>query len=385
MLLYADRLVGEEVFDIIGGVSVHKRTGLITLSILVFLASIMISGCEEEKTVDKESEITVTAAAAQVQEIAQSASYSGVVRGHNEVYIIPKVAGRVTAIYGVPGDYVHQGQTLITLDNSDYDASVRQGQAGLQMAEISLENARVNFERIAQLYEAEAISQKDYEAAESGVKSAEAAVEQASAGLAQIMTQVNNCTITAPISGTLGSINLSLGDMASPGAPAAVVSDTSRLEIEIMVSEGEVSYITPGSEVDIKIKAVGEKEFTGTIANVAAVADQLKRNYAVKISLDNEDNIIKSGMFAEVTGSTLKKADGICVPQSAIVPKGATMVVYVVDEENRAREREVTTGIEAEDIVEITAGITAGETVITKGNTLVREGTLVRLVSGGSK
>lgn len=363
----------------------HKRVGAITLLIFILLASILAAGCNDKKTVEKETEITVSAAAAKVQEIAKSATYSGIVRGQNEVYIIPKVAARVIGIYATPGDQVRQGQTLITLDSSDFAASVQQAQAGKQLAEISLQTAQDNFARIEELYKAGAVSQKDYEAAQSGVKSAEAAVAQAAAGLAQVMNSVNNCTITAPISGTLGSTNLSLGDMASPTSTAAIVSDTSRLEIEIMVSESEVNYITPGSEVDVKIKALGDQVFKGTIANVAAVADPLKRNYAVKISLDNQDNTIKSGMFAEVTGSTIKKADAICVPQSAIVPKGATNVVYVVDSENRARERQVTIGIEAETMVEITKGIESGEKVITKGNTLVREGTLVRVVSGGVK
>ncbi len=363
----------------------RKRTRLVSVIMLTILGAALITGCSQEQTVEKESEITVTAAAAQTQNISKSATYSGIVRGQNEVYIIAKAAARVTGIHAVPGDQVSQGQTLITLDSSDYDAAVRQAQAGLHMAELSLENARQNFERIAKLYEANAISQKDFEAAQNGVKTAEVAVEQASAGLAQVMTQVNNCIITSPINGTLGSINLSLGDMSNPASPAAVVTDTSRLEIEVLVSESEVSYITPGSEVEVRIKALGDQKFKGTIANVATVADPIKRNYAVKVSLDNPDNTIKSGMFAEVIASTINKEDAVCVPQSAIVPKGATTVVYVVDNENRARERQVTVGIENATIVELTDGIQPGEKVITKGNTLVREGTLVRVVAGGGK
>jgi RND family efflux transporter MFP subunit len=373
------------VLIINGGVLVLRRTGLVSVIMLILLGAALITGCGQEKTVEKETEITVNAAAAQKQDISKSATYSGIVRGQNEVYIIAKAAARVTGIYANPGDQVSQGQTLITLDSSDFDAAVRQAQAGLQMAELSLENARQNFERIEKLYEADAISQKDFDAAQNGVKTAEVAVEQASAGMAQVMTQVNNCTITSPINGILGSINLSLGDMASPASPAAVVTDTSRLEIEVLVSESEVSYITPGSEVEVRVKAVGDQKFKGAIANVATVADPMKRNYAVKVSLDNPDNVIKSGMFAEVIASTINKDDAVCVPQSAIVPKGATTVVYVVDKDNRAREKQVTVGIENTTIVELTDGIQPGEKVITKGNTLVNEGTLVRVVAGGGK
>ena len=362
----------------------HKRAGLIVM-MLVLLIATLVTGCSEEQTVEKETEITVNAAVAQKQNISKSSSYSGIVRGQNEVYIIAKAAARVTGIYANPVDSVSQGQTLITLDSSDYNASVRQVQAGLQMAELSLGNARQNFERITKLYEADAISQKDFEAAQNGVNTAEVAVEQASAGLAQVMTQVNNCTITSPISGILGSINLSLGDMASPASPAAVVTDTSRLEIEILVSESEVSYITPGSEVDVKIKAVGDQKFKGTVANVATVADPMKRNYAVKVSLDNPENMIKSGMFAEVSLSTVNKDGAICVPAPALVIKGSKTVVFTVDEEKRARAKEVEVGIENSNYVEIISGILEGEEVITRGNTLVTDGTLLRVVAGGVK
>ena len=361
----------------------HKRAGKITLIVLVFLVVMLAAGCSDKKEVEKETEITVSTAAAAVQEIAKSATYSGIVRGQNEVYITPKIAARVIGIYAVPGDWVSQGQTLIMLDSSDFTASIQQGEAGMQLAEINLENAQDNFDRIAGLYDTGAVAEKDYEAALSGVRIAQASVEQAAAGLAQVMTTVNNCTITAPISGTLGSIDLSLGDMAAPGSIAAIVSDTSRLEIEIMVSESEVSFITSGSEVEVKIKAISEEAFTGLVTSVAAVADPLKRSYAAKISLDNPENKIKSGMFAEVKGSTVKKADVVCVPQSAIVPKGVSNVVFVVDAEKRARERQVSIGIETETMVEISEGVNPGEIVITKGNTLVRDGTLVRLADEG--
>lgn len=385
MQLYADPPVGNTTINIIGGVLVHKRAGLITLIVLVFLASALVAGCNEKTAVDKETEITVTVAAAQTQEITKSAAYSGIVRGQNEVYIMAKAAGRVTGIFAVPGDHVSRGQTLATLDSSDYDASVRQAQAGVQMAGLSLENARQNYERIASLYEAGVVSQKDFEAVQNGVKTAEVAVEQASAGLAQVMNQVNNCTITSPIDGILGSINLSLGDMASPASPAAVVTDTSNLEIEILVSESEISYVVPGSEVDVKIQAIGEQTFKGTIAYASTVADPVKRNFIVKVALNNPENLIKSGMFAKVIAATIKKDDAVCVPQSAIVPKGAVTVVYVVDKDSRARERQVTIGIENDAAVELADGIETGEIVITKGNTLVRDGTLVRTVSGGVK
>ncbi|MDD3898040.1 MAG: efflux RND transporter periplasmic adaptor subunit, partial [Syntrophomonadaceae bacterium] len=156
-------------------------------------------------------------------------------------------------------------------------------------------------------------------------------------------------------------------------------------EIETLVSESEVSYIKTGAVVDILVKAAGEKPFKGKVDSVSSVADPMKRNYTVKVVLDNPDNRIKSGMFAEVVISTVSKDDVLTVPLAAVVPRSGRQIVYTVDSKNRAREIDVETGLRDHKYVEIISGLKAGEQVITKGNTLVNNGTLVRVVSGGAK
>lgn len=351
--------------------------------IVLLVAALMISGCGKKEEVIKETEISVNTAQAQERSIAKSVRYSGIVRGQNEVYLMAKVPARVTAIYVKPGDRVAAGQALLTLDSSDYQAGAAQAQAGVKAAAIQLENARLALERAQKLFEAGAASQQQLEQAQSGYDSAQVGVEQANAALAMASIQLNNCTLTSPINGVVGAVNLSLGDTANPASPAAIISETSQLEIEVMVSESEISFIEPDSPVDIYVRAAGDKPFAGKIVSVATVPDPVKRNYAVKIGLDNPQGQIKSGMFAEVAVNTVKKDNAICVPTNAVVPKGARTVVYVVDNENRAQEREVQIGIENTHHVEIAKGLKAGEQVITKGSTLVADGTLVRVVAGG--
>jgi len=360
----------------------HKSTywGLI----VVLIAAFLVSGCGQEQEVVKETEISVNTAQVQEANIAKSVRYAGTVRGQNEVYLMPKVPARVTAIHVRPGDVVSQGQTLITLDSSDYQAAVAQAEAAVKGAAIQLETARAALERTQRLHEAGAVSDQQLEQAQSGYDGAQVGVETANAALAMASQQIGYCNLTSPISGVVGSINLSLGDTANPASPAAVISETSQLEIEVMVSELEISFIEVNSPVDVYVRAVSEEAFKGQVASVATVPDPVKRNYAVKISLDNSEGKIKSGMFAEVAVNTISKDNAVCVPTNAVVPKGARTVVYVVDEESRAQEREVEIGIENSNYVEIVNGLSVGEEVITKGSTLVAEGTLVRVITGGA-
>lgn len=375
----------------------NKIKTLAYILLVLVLALSLLSGCEKEKEVVKETELSVSTVKAEKRNIAQAVKYPGTVRGVNEVYIMAKVPARVTAIYVKPGDRVSAGQTLLTLDSSDYESTIRNAEAVVALAEagkktheIQLQNARLGYERTQKLFDAGAASQRDLEAAKSAVEmletgSTEASLEQAQAALLGAQTQLSHCTITSPISGVVGSVNLSLGDTASPTSPAATVSDTSRLEIETLVSESEVSYIKTGTEVNVLVKAAGEKPFKGKVDSVASVADPMKRNYTVKVVLDNPDNKIKSGMFAEVVISTVSKDDVLTVALAAVIPRSGRQIVYTVDNKNRAREIEVQTGLRDNNYVEIVSGLKGGEKVITKGNTLVNNGTLVRVVSGGAK
>ncbi|MGS0763288.1 efflux RND transporter periplasmic adaptor subunit [Syntrophomonas curvata] len=369
----------------------------LSVLLMLVLALSLLSGCDKKKEAAKETELSVATVKAEKRDIAQAVKYPGTVRGVNEVYIMPKVPARVTAILVKPGDRVSAGQTLLTLDGSDFEAAIKRGEAAVALAEagqkantIQLENARLNYERIQKLFDAGAASQQQLEGAKSAYEllstgSTEAAVEQARAGLLEAQTQLGHCTITSPINGVAGSINLSLGDTASPTSPAAVVSDTSRLEIETLVSESEVSYIKTGDMVDVMVKAAGEKPFKGRVDSVSSVPDPMKRQYTAKVVLENQDSRIKSGMFAEVVISTLSKQDVLCVPLAAVIPRSGRQIVYTVDSKNRAREVEVETELRDNRYVEISSGLKVGDQVITKGNTLVNNGTLVRVIAGGAK
>ncbi len=377
-----------------------KGKGLYFLLFLLISMSMLATGCGKEKELVKESTITVNTAPAVKCDIAKSMRYSGMVRGHNEVYITPKMPARVTAIHVQPGQRVRAGQLLLSLDSKDLNVAVKQAEAALAGAraaqvanELSLENARKNFERNEELHKAGAISDSQFEAEKLRYESLNsgavaASVAQAEAALASLQNQMENCNLTSPIDGIVGSINLSLGETASPQMPAAIVTDTGELEIELLVSEAEVSYIKMGSAVDVSIEAASEKPFTGQVKSVSVVPDPVKRSYSVKVSLPNPDGLIKSGMFAEARVDTQSKKDVLAIPVNAVVPKSGRQVVYILDvkdNEKRTREVEVETGIKNENYIEINKGLKAGQEVITRGNTLVSDGTLVRVVAGGSK
>jgi len=376
-----------------------NRSGKSIFIVLVLLLVMMlsVSGCGSDNGKVKESAQAVSVTEVQKMDLVQSVSYSGIVRGHNEVTIMPKVSARVTAIYLKPGDPIKAGQTILTLDSSDLTAAIRQAQAGVLQADaavrtnaVQLDSARTNYERSQKLFESGALSQASldsakaaYDALNSGT--AEAAAASARAALATAQDALDKCNITSPINGVLGSVNLQLGETASPASPAAIVTDNADLEVEVMVNENDVSYIKEGSTVDVVIKAAGLDKIKGKVESISTVADPTKRNFSVIVALPNQDGKIRSGMFAELSIDTISKNDVLCLPVNAVIPENGSSVVYTIDKNNKARPIDVQTGIKNDRYVEVTKGLKAGQQVITKGNTLVNDGSLVRVIAGGGK
>lgn len=362
--------------------------------VMMFFSLILLNGCGKNKEVVKETELTVQVATAQNQYIARSSRYSGKTRGINESSVTTKIAGRVTQILVKPGDTVAQGQSLIILDSTGLQTALKQAEAAVASTraqeasnKLQHENARLNYERTLSLHQAGAVSDTALEAARLQYESlhsgaVEASVAAAEAARLSLQEQVDNCNLTAPISGVVGSISVSLGDTASPQTPVAVISDTTALQVEVLVSETDVNFIQAGSQVDVAVSALGNQTAAGTISSVAPVADTQKRSFAVQIKLANPDGSIKSGMFAEVTIATANAENALCVPIEAVIARGDHSIVYTVDQESRARPLQVEPGISNGRLIQITQGLDPGTNVITKGNTLVNDGTLVRVVGG---
>lgn len=374
-----------------------KGKSLTFLLFFLLSASLLISSCSSKQQANKENEQAVNTFQVEKRDITKNVRYSGMLRGSNEVSIIPKVAARVTGIYVKPGDVVSAGQILLTLDTRDYEAALNIARAAVGVAEankraadVNLEQARLAYERQKTLHDAGAISDQALDQAKAAYDvlaagSAGAALEQALASLQQAQTNIGHCTLTSPINGIVGNITLSMGENSSTASPAAIITNSTELEASVLVNESEISYVREADEVNILVKAVNSQAFKGRVVSISTVPDPTKKNFTVKVALPNQDGQIRSGMFAEVTVNTQSKSGAVVVPVNAVIPRSGRMLVYVVDENSRAKEVDVEVGLKNDEYVEIVKGLSEGQVVITKGNTIVQGGTLVKVIAGGAK
>jgi RND family efflux transporter MFP subunit len=363
----------------------------------MMLSLFSVSGCSKAQQDAQPATIKVDTAVVKKMDITKYTGYVGSVKASNEQVIMASLPKRVTAVYVTAGQKVEKGQILVLLDSSKIAEAVQQAEAGLATAEAALEANKVqrqmalnNYNRYQELHKIGAVSDMELENAKAQYDSlntgtAEAGVAQAEAAVSLARQNLADCEIISPISGVVGLVNASVGKTASVTSPIVVINNSKNLEIEVGVSESDVSSIKAGTPAKVKIGALDEKELTGTVESVASVADSLTHTYPVKITLPNTSTAeVKSGMFAEVKLSTQRGTGVLAIPMTAVLPKNGENIVYVVNDQNKAETVAVETGLSDGTYTEIRKGLQEGQTVIIKGNTLIDETSALDLADGGT-
>ncbi|KJS12854.1 MAG: RND transporter [Peptococcaceae bacterium BRH_c8a] len=361
---------------------------------LLFILLAGITGCGNQEVVQDEPLVPVETVQAKKADLTHSLNTSGEIAADVEVAVAPKASGRVTAVRVRVGDRVGQGQTLIQLDDTDAQNGVAQAEAGLgiagvnvEMAEQSLADAQLNYDRNKALFEAEAIAQSQLDQAESGLKNARAGLKLAQEQLNQAQTGLNNArqsvssfTVVSPMAGLVAAVNVEIGAMAGPQAPVVTVVQLDTVRVKVNLSEKFIGSVKPGLEVPVTINSLN-KQYTGIVATVGPKADPVTRAFPVEIKLDNQEGAIKSGMVADLLLSTGTSKDAVTVPVDAVIEREGQFTVFVV-EDDQAKEVSVKVGVSAGQLTEIKEGIKEGQSVIVKGNRLVVDGQSVRVVDG---
>jgi len=175
---------------------------------------------------------------------------------------------------------------------------------------------------------------------------------------------------------------VSAGEMAGPSMPVAEIMYLDEVEIPVGVIEQHINNISVGDNVEVRISAIREEPFIGTIRTIPPAADMMTRTFIVTIALPNENHIIRPGMFAEVSLATRISQNVVVVPMVAVVDQGSRQTIFVV-ENGEAISRAIQLGINDGQNIEVISGIEAGDEIIIRGQHIVGHGYSVVVVEGG--
>jgi RND family efflux transporter MFP subunit len=272
----------------------------------------------------------------------------GALNSKNVSVLSSKIMGTVTSLNVHEGDYVTRGMLLAKIESGEISAQLYQAQAAYN-------NARLQYDRIKGLYDAQASTQMEMDQATLGLGTAEA-------GLKAARAMESYTTITAPISGQIVEKKINLGEMAMPGQPLLRIEDNRNLRLEVTVKEQDIRYISSGKSVRVAIDAMPGKEIKGTVAQVVPASDVRTHSFVVKVDVPAEKGLI-TGMYGRAFFPT-EKREAIVVPRAAVVEMGGLSGVHLISAEGNAVFQMVQLGEERGDGVEVLTGLKRGDRVI---------------------
>ena len=193
--------------------------------------------------------------------------------------------------------------------------------------------------------------------------------------------------VKASISGTVTQVPVQIGATVAPNLPIAKISKMEELEVILYVAERFISKMRVGLPAVIKTEAFPGELFTGSIREISPVVDQTSRTMEIKLHLDDKTSRLKAGMFAEVKVITEEKKEIVKIPAEAMINRFGEYYVFVVEEDTElsdkwiVEKRIVVPGLRIDNQLEITSGLSGGDVVVIRGQTLLEDGLSVKVVS----
>ena len=186
--------------------------------------------------------------------------------------------------------------------------------------------------------------------------------------------------VVSTVSGTVLQAPFSIGDTLTTQSGVYVVGDLSSLLVETHVPERFVASVRQGMRAELWFEAIPGETFSAEVTEINPVLDPASRTLRIRLRFLDRDPRIRAGMFATISLVTNRKVNVPVVQRASVINTYGSWIVFVVDENNIARRREVTLGIENEEYFELLSGLEMGENVVSAGQNFLSDGDPVRIV-----
>jgi membrane fusion protein (multidrug efflux system) len=310
----------------------------------------------------------VEAARVRVGPVADEISTVGSLQANESVVVRAEIAQRITAIEFTEGRTVKAGAVLVRLDAAELAAQAEQSAAAADLA-------RANLDRAKPLQAEKLLSPQAFDELSAKLKEAEA-------NLAIARERLNKATIRAPFGGRLGLRQVSPGDYVQPGQELVNLEDVSAVKVDFRVPEAGVGKVAVGQSVAVRVDAIPDRAFSGTIAAIDPRLDETTRTAMVRARVPNPRGDLLPGMFARVAVVIGERPDAILIPEQAVVPVGNDAFVFrVVD--GKAAMVKVVIGRRGGGEAEIVSGLSPDDLVVTGGQMKIRDGAAVNVINQG--
>jgi membrane fusion protein (multidrug efflux system) len=335
----------------------RKLPGYLMVSALL-AGAINIHAAESPKSAPKH----VIVAPVVSEEISDRVEALGTARANESVNITSNVTEKIREIHFEDGQKVTAGDVLVILDQAEEKANLKQAEAVRGERKLALD-------RLLQLEERKLAPTDE-------IDRTRLELEQAEASISAIKTRISDRVIRAPFDGVVGLRNISAGALVEIGDLIATLDDTSQIKLDFSVPAMFLAELKPGLKIKARATALDNRVYQGDVKSIDSRVDPVTRSVQVRALLPNPDGSIIPGILMQV--DLLRNTrQALVIPEAALLPmanKQYVMVRINKDGKDTVAKREVEIGIRLPGYVEILSGLTAGEYVVTHGNSKVRPG-----------
>lgn len=310
--------------------------------------------------------VAVETAEVTPSELESSVRAVGTLTAEASATLRAEVPGQIIGVHFKEGRPLAKDAKLFSIEATVLEAEVNEARANSNRSESALKRAQ-------ELVAKQLISGTDYDAARANYDVDVARLRSSQARLSKTV-------IRAPFDGFVGLRRINIGDYATVGQELVDVVQLDPLRVDFSVPETLLATVRPDLKIEVTVDAYPDEIFAGRIIAIAPKSDVEGHSLEVRASLPNEALKLRPGLFVRVNISLGVKTNAIVIPEQAIWPIGQNKTVYVVVD-GKAQQRVVTLGDRNPGAVEITAGLEAGETIVTAGQMKLYDGAVVRSVS----
>lgn len=331
-------------------------------------APIFWSGCSEKAGANN-LPVRVQVQKAKVFDEAETFSYSGTIEASESIPMSFNVNGTVLRVFVSEGDFVEKGQPLASLNGATLENLY-------DMSRATLDKAEDAYKRLKPMYDNGNLPEIKFVEVETGLQQARAAAAIAKKNL-------DDCDLYASADGFIGSRSIEPGMNVLPGITAFKIVAIEKVFARVSISEGEIARIGKGQRAVIRVGALGQEPYEGTVEEIGVMADPIVHTYKIKIGIPNKNNAIKPGMICEAEISSMASLSGVIVPNRAVQvdESGRTFVFGVDENREKALRKYVETGRLLNDGIEIRTGLVSGEMVVIAGQHKLVDEAPVKIVN----
>lgn len=362
-------------------------------NLLIAAVALLLASCGNKGNMKMgDNEYPVVTIGSQNAEL--QTTYPATIKGVQDVQIRPKVSGFITKVCVQEGQAVKAGQLLFVIDNTTYQAAVRQAQASVNSAKSQLNTAKLTYENSQKLFKSNVIGSYELQSSQNSYETAMAAVAQAKAALASAQETLGFCYVKSPANGVVGSLPYKVGALVSASSADALttVSDVATVEVYFSVTEKDILDLTKtaGSThaaisayppVKLLLSDGTTYKHPGKVTKVSGVIDASTGSVSMIARFPNPERLLKSGGSGTIVVPR-DDSNAIVIPQTVTTEVQNKIFVYTVGKDNKVKYTEITVDPQNDgNHYVVTGGLHVGDRIVTKGITSLTDGMEIKPIT----